>query len=89
MAPTLTGLIAGAPWREAVMYRHTWPHQYVLNRKDNQQELLDAICKHFRTGAGVACCFFRMENIYLFVGEYWLTTDFEDIAHPTMTQATT
>ncbi len=26
----LTDLIAAAPWREAVTYRETWPHEYVL-----------------------------------------------------------
>ena len=26
----LTELIAAAPWREAVTYRETWPHEYVL-----------------------------------------------------------
>ena len=28
---TLTELIARAPWREAVTYRDTWPHEYVLS----------------------------------------------------------
>jgi hypothetical protein len=28
----LTELIADAPWREAVTYRDTWPHEYVLPR---------------------------------------------------------
>ena len=27
----LTELIARAPWREAVTYRDTWPHGYVLS----------------------------------------------------------
>ena len=81
MTRTLTDLIADAPWREAVTYRHTWPHEYVLTEKDNQRELLDAICARFRTGEGIACRFFRMANTYLFVGDhkYWLMTDFEDI----------
>ena len=81
MTRTLTDLIADAPWREAVTYRHTWPHEYVLTEKDNQRELLDAICARFRTGEGIASRFFRMANTYLFVGDhkYWLMTDFEDI----------
>ena len=81
MARTLTDLIADAPWREAVTYRHTWPHEYVLTEKDNQRELLDAICARFRTGEGITCRFFRMAKTYLFVGDhkYWLMTDFEDI----------
>ena len=36
----LTELIARAPWREAVTYRDTWPHEYVLLQKDDQRELL-------------------------------------------------
>ena len=38
----LTELIAqAAPWREAVTYRETWPHEYVLLQKDNGQRELD------------------------------------------------
>ncbi len=79
--PSLTELIAHAPWREAVTYRDTWPHEYVLTEKDNQRELLEAVCGRFRAGEGVACRFFRMENTYLFVGDYkyWLMTDYNDI----------
>ena len=78
---TLTDLIAAAPWREAVTYRETWPHEYVLTEKDNQSELLDAVCSRFRNGEGVPCRFFRMENTYLFIGDYkyWLMTDYNDI----------
>ena len=36
----LTELIDSAPWREAVTYRDTWPHEYVLTDKDNQRQLL-------------------------------------------------
>ena len=35
----LSELIARAPWREAVTYRDTWPHEYVLLQKDDQREL--------------------------------------------------
>ena len=79
--PTLTELITRAPWREAVTYPDTWPHEYVLTEKDNQRELLDALCSRFRYGEGVACRFFRMENTYLFIGDhkYWLMTDYNDI----------
>ena len=77
----LTGLIAAAPWREAVTYRETWPHEYVLTEKDSQRELLATICERFRAGEGVACRFFRMANTYLFIGDhkYWLMTDYEKI----------
>ena len=79
--PTLKELIERAPWREAVTYRDTWPHEYVVTEKDDQRELLAAICGRFRDGEGVACRFFRMNNTYLFTGEhkYWLMTDYNDI----------
>ena len=81
MPPTLKELIDHAPWREAVTYRETWPHEYVLSEKDSQQELLEAVCDRFRAGEGVACRFFRMNNTYLFVGEhkYWLMTHWDDV----------
>ena len=77
----LTELIARAPWREAVTYRATWPHEYVLTEKDDQRKLLEAVCARFRAGEGISCRFFRMRNIYLFIGEhkYWLMTDYHKI----------
>ena len=77
----LTELIARAPWREAVTYRDTWPHEYVLSERDGQQELLAGVCERFRAGEGVASRFFSMNNTYLFIGEYkyWLMTDYNDI----------
>ena len=81
MTSTLTELIARAPWREAVTYRDTWPHEYVLSEMDGQQELLEAVCERFRAGEGVACRFFRMNNTYLFIGDhkYWLMTHWDDL----------
>ena len=78
---TLAELIARAPWREAVTYRETWPHEYVLTQKDDQRELLDAVCARFKAGEGVACRFFSMNNTYLFNGDhkYWLMTDYNNI----------
>ena len=72
----LTELIAHAPWREAVTYRDTRPHEYVLLQKDDQRELLEAVCQRLRDGEGVPCRFFAMRNAYLFVGDhkYWLMT---------------
>ena len=79
--PTLMELIELAPWREAVTYRETWPHEYVLTEKDNQKELLAAVCARFRAGEGVPCRFFTMKNTYLFVSshKYWLMTHYNDI----------
>ena len=78
---TLAELIASAPWREAVTYRETWPHEYVLTEKDNQRDLFAAVCERFCAGEGVSSRFFRMENEYLFIGiyKYWLMTDYNDI----------
>ena len=77
----LTELIARAPWREAVTYRETWPHEYVLTEKDAQRELLEAVCARFRAGEGVSCRFFRMRNTYLFIGDYkyWLMVDYNTV----------
>ena len=81
MSLTLSQLISDAPWREAVTYRDTWPHEYVLTEKDSQQELLRAVCERFRNGEGVACRFFSMDNTYLFIGDYkyWLMTHWDSI----------
>ena len=77
----ITELIGRAPWREAVTYRETWPHEYVLNRKDNQRELFDLVCARFRAGEGVECRFFTMRNTYLFIGgyKYWLMTHWDKV----------
>ena len=70
----LAELIARAPWREAVTYRETWPHEYVLLQKDGQRELMEAVCQRLRNSEGVPCRFFAMRNEYLFIGgyKYWL-----------------
>ena len=47
-------LIERAPWREAITYRDTWPHEYVLSRKDNQRELIGTGPSRFR-GRGGRC----------------------------------
>ena len=74
-------LIEHAPWREAVTYRNTWPHEYVLSRKDDQRELIELVCARFRAGEGVECRFFAMRNTYLFLGDhkYWLMTHWDAI----------
>ena len=79
--PHIMELIAGAPWREAVTYRNTWPHEYVLSRKDGQRELLELVCSRFRAGEGVAGTFFGRPNAYLFIGDYkyWLMTHWDAV----------
>ena len=81
MTAKLTDLIAAAPWREAVTYRDTWPHEYVMTNTHRQRELLAAICARFHDGEGVPGRFFSMENTYLFIGnhKYWLMTHYEKI----------
>ena len=77
----LVELIERAPWREAVTYRDTWPHEYVVIKKDKQEDLLKAVCKRFCDGEGVDGRFFRMKNKYLFIGDYkyWLMTPCDKI----------
>ncbi len=38
------------PWREAVTYRETWPHEYVLLQKDGERELMQAVCQRMLDG---------------------------------------
>ena len=79
MNTRLRELIARAPWREAVTYRDTWPHEYVLTEKEGQRELLNAIYARFQDGESVDCRFFRVSNKYLFVGEfkYWFNSQWD------------
>ena len=74
-------LIAQAPWREAVTYRHSWPHEYVVVKKDGQETLLAAFCARIAAGEGVECRFFNQTRKYLFLGgyKYWTMTDCSDI----------
>ena len=74
-------LISRAPWREAVTYRKTWPHEYVVIKKDGQQDLLAAFCARIAAGEGVECWFFHQKRKYLFLGEYkyWTMTECPDI----------
>ena len=47
-------LIARAPWREAVTYRETWPHEYdyVLNRALLYRDRRDFVIGPGDTGTG-------------------------------------
>lgn len=76
----LMELVEGAPWREAVTYRDTWPHEYVLTCRDDCADLLALIVERWKAGEGVEGRFFRMENIYLFIGDYkyWIMTPYEE-----------
>ena len=75
----MTELIACAPWREAVTYRDTWPHEYGLSEKDGQRELLNAIYARLQDGEGVDGRFFRVSNKYLFIGDFkfWFNSQWD------------
>ena len=79
--PDIMALIAKAPWREAVTYRDTWPHEYVVVKRDGQRDLLAAFCTRIARGEGVECRFFGQRRMYLFLGEhkYWTMTECSDI----------
>ena len=75
--PQIMELIASAPWREAVTFRDTWPHEYVVVNRDGQRELLAAFCERIGRGEGVECRFFHQRRQYLFLGgyKYWIMTE--------------
>ncbi len=79
--PDIMTLIARARWREAVTYRDTWPHEYVVVKQDGQQALLAAFCGRIARGEGVEGRFFGQTRDYLFLGahKYWTMTDCAEI----------
>ena len=83
--PNIVELITQAPWREAVTYRDTWPHEYVLINQDTQKALLDEFLERITRGEGVYCHFFHQTRPYLFLGDYkyWIMTDVAD-ANPSV-----
>ena len=80
-SPGIMQLIRRAPWHEAVTYRDTWPHEYVMAKKDRQGALLKAFCDRIAQGEGIECWFFHQKRQYLFLGDhkYWTMTDCPDI----------
>ena len=74
-------LIDNAPWREAVTYRNTWPHEYVVVKKDGQEELLAAFCERIGRGEGVECRFFHQTRRYLFLDDYkyWIMVECDEV----------
>ena len=80
--PHIMELIADAPWREAVTYRDSWPHEYVVVRKDGQEELLAAFCERIERGEGVECRFFHQTRPYLYLGDYkyWIMVECSEVA---------
>ena len=61
----LTELIDNAPWREAVTYRDTWPHEYVLLLKDGQGQLMAAVRDRMKAGEGFVGRFFNTTPTHL------------------------
>ena len=78
----LTDLIAAAPWREAVTFRETWPHEYVLLQKDGERELMRTVCQRMRDGEAFNGYFFSRPTIYLFIGDYkyWFMSSLDTIS---------
>ena len=76
MTSTLMELIEQAPWREAVTYRETWPHEYVLLLKDGQRELMGMVRDRMQAGEALVGRFFNTTPTYLFIGDYkyWFMT---------------
>ena len=76
MVATLKEMIDSAPWREAVTYRETWPHEYVLLQKDGQRELMVAVRDRMKAGEALVGRFFSTTPTYLFIGDYkyWFMT---------------
>ena len=74
-------LIGRAPWREAVTYRDTWPHEYVVIKKDGQEDLLAAFCERISRREDVECEFFGQRRNYLFLCQYkyWIMTECSEI----------
>ena len=58
----VVALIAHAPWREAVTYRDSWPHEYVVVKKDGHEALLVAFCARIAADEGVQCQFFDQKR---------------------------
>ena len=79
--PHIMELIDKATWREAVTYRETWPHEYVVVKKDGQEELLAAFCERIKRGEGVECRFFHQKRRYLFLGDhkYWIMGECDEV----------
>lgn len=77
----LTDLIAAAPWREAVTYRETWPHEYVLLQKDGERQLMRAVWQRMHDGEAFNGYFFSRPTIYLFIGDYkyWFMSSLDTI----------
>ena len=81
MSLSLTQLIESAPWREAVTYRDTWPHEYVLLLKDGQGELMGMVRDRMKAGEALVGRFFNTTPTYLFIGDYkyWFMTHHNEI----------
>ena len=79
--PNIMELTATVPWREAVTYRETWHHEYIVVNRDGQRELLAAFCERISRGEGVECRFFHQKHEHLFLShyKYWTMTDCPDI----------
>ena len=55
--------------------------EYVVIKKDCQEDLLAAFCERIERGEGVECRLFGQKRPYLFLGEhkYWMMTDYQHL----------
>ena len=62
-------------------YRDTWPHEYVMVKKDGQRELFEAVRARMCAGEGLEGWFFNFTTTYLFIGDYkyWFMTPYDQI----------
>lgn len=67
---TVVELINQAPWREAVTFRESAPHEYVMLLKDDAQELFEAMYEKFRLKEYVTTYFYKREFQCVFIGDY-------------------
>ena len=80
--PDIMKLIARAPWREAVTYRDTWPHEYVVSQKNGAAGTPRRLLRADRAGRGRhPAVSFHNTGEYPFLGEYkyWTMTECPDI----------
>ena len=79
----IMALTARAPWREAVTYRQSWPHEYVVVRRDGQEALLAAFCARIAAGEGLesADSSVRHASTCSWVANnYWTMTNCSDVS---------
>jgi len=60
-------------------WRDTWPHEYVMVKRDGQQALLEVFCERIRRGEGVSCRFSTRPALFLGEHKYGTMTECDAI----------